>query len=389
MRLALLIEQFDAEGGGAERSLGQIAGHLLERGHQVTILAGIYHRRTVLQDIEVQSLFQGHRHSALAAWMLAAWAGRRLAAADFDASLSVTTGMSAAVVQPRGGTVLETLERNVAMRRTSRARMTKRLFIQLSAKQQMLLRLERRVMRDPSVRRFVAVSRYVQRQLHEHYRIDPARIELIPNAADMPEPAQRQRADWRRQVRRDFSVGRKAPVFLFAAHNPRLKGIEPLLHAVGLLRRRGEDATLIIAGRQDYALVRMVAEQGIRDCVRFVGATNQMARLYAASDVTVLPTFYDPSSKVVIESLMMGVPAITTSFNGAADFLAGPGHAPRGVVIEDPADVEALARAMSSLIDPAQRRRCAAATVGLRDALSMSRHVDLLEAVLADVAAGR
>ena len=34
--------------------------------------------------------------------------------------------------------------------------------------------------------------------------------------------------------------------------------------------------------------------------MRLIGPTRQMAELYCAADVTVLPTYYDPSSKVVI-----------------------------------------------------------------------------------------
>jgi glycosyltransferase involved in cell wall biosynthesis len=113
-----------------------------------------------------------------------------------------------------------------------------------------------------------------------------------------------------------------------------------------------------------------------------------MPELYAAADVTVLPTFYDPSSKVVIESLMLGIPAITTRYNGAAAFVLPEDGPPRGRVIEDPADDAALAAAMIELRDPAVHAACVAATAGLDQALSMKRHVDQLEQVLQRVVSG-
>ena len=119
----------------------------------------------------------------------------------------------------------------------------------------------------------------------------------------------------------------------------------PLLHAAKRLVDQGGEPTLLLAGKIVMAGKDLATKLGIRDRVRIVGSTNQMAELYAAADVTVLPTFYDPSSKVVIESLMMGVPAISTSYNGASEFIRGESDGrPRGRVIDDPADVPGISR---------------------------------------------
>jgi UDP-glucose:(heptosyl)LPS alpha-1,3-glucosyltransferase len=107
-----------------------------------------------------------------------------------------------------------------------------------------------------------------------------------------------------------------------------------------------------------------------------------MPSLYAAADVTVLPSFYDPSSKVILESLMMGTPAISTTYNGASDHLTPPDGSPRGLVIDDPADPRKLADVMIRLADADFRGACAEACTGLADQLSMKRHVDQLEQVL-------
>ncbi len=72
-----------------------------------------------------------------------------------------------------------------------------------------------------------------------------------------------------------------------------------------------------------------------------------------------MPTFYDPSSKVVIESLMMGTPAISTAYNGASDFIAPADGSARGRVIADPSDHRALAQAMIELWDPAELEQLA------------------------------
>ena len=381
MKVAIVIERFDPFGGGMERSTLQIAEELKHRGHAITIIAGSSTNAEAI-DFPVVTVFKKRRRGAVSMLRFARRVKGLLAEGDHDTSLSVTTMAPAAVVQPRAGTVRETLNRNIALRATAVGRAKKRAALALSAKQRVMLALERRTLRDPMVRRFAAVSQYVAEQLTKLYGVDPSRIEVIPNAAAMPEVSDAQRAQWRTMVRKGFHIADDVPVFLFAALNPVLKGVNPLMHATRELTDAGLPIVVMLAGYNRYTMQHQAASLGIREQVRFIGPTRKMAALYAAADVTVHPTFYDPSSKVVIESLMMGVPAISTTFNGASDFLTAPDGRARGRVLTDPGDVKALAQAMRELADDAERARCREAIGDLRDELSMKRHVDRLERVL-------
>jgi UDP-glucose:(heptosyl)LPS alpha-1,3-glucosyltransferase len=194
-------------------------------------------------------------------------------------------------------------------------------------------------------------------------------------------------------------------VFLFAAMNPGLKGLGPLIDAFARTHAAEERARLIVAGTLDYGYQTQARRLGVFDAVRFVGPTRDTDPLYTACDVTVLPSFYDPSSKVVLESLLHGRPAISTLFNGASQWIHSPDGAlappspfdptaakgllhdgPRaGRVVADPADVEALSAAMIELCDDDERERCAAATEGLAEHITMKAHVDQLETLLQSV----
>ena len=46
---------------------------------------------------------------------------------------------------------------------------------------------------------------------------------------------------------------------------------------------------------------------------------------YAAADLYVHPTFYDPCSLVVLEAAACGLPIITSRYNGAAELFRGDG----------------------------------------------------------------
>lgn len=388
MRIAIVIEGFDPSGGGAERSTAQIAAELARRGHAVTILAGSAPDNATVAGATIQAMGHGGTRSLGGLRRFRRWAVAAMAAGGYDATLSVTLSVPAQVVQPRSGVYREVIARNAAKRSGSMlGQKVLRAAARLSRKKRGLLHMESMTVRDPVVRQFAPVSRYGRDQLLRHYDVALDRMRVIPNAAVMPVIGSGQRQAWRRDTRSAWGIDDNRPAYLFAALNPLLKGLVPLLHALAELKQRRVDIVLLIVGTTAWRFQALAQHLGVRDRVRFIGPTDQMAAMYCAADVTVLPTFFDPSSKVVIESLMLGVPAITTAQNGAADYIVdtsdgGPAHRPRGRVIGDARDVIALADAMENLSDADERARCAAATAGLAEELSMVRHVDRLEALL-------
>ena len=382
MKIAIVIESFDPHAGGLERSTAQIAAELAKRGHDVTLLAGRCRDTGCLPGVTIHAMARRKSTTALRLFLFSRWATKQLQEGGYDTSLSMTTAVAARVIQPRGGTARETLNRNIAMRPTPLSRIGKRIGVWLSPKHQLLLALEKRALNDPGLVKVAAVSRYVCDQVEQPYGLPSEKIELIPNAAVMPKVEDEQRVEWRRRIRDSFRIPDTTTVFLFAAINPRLKGFTPLLLAMAHLKERNVPAVVLLAGDFWHKHNREAEQRGVRDRVCFVRHTRQIEALYAAADVTVHPTFYDPASKVVIESLMMGVPAISTAYNGASDLITPAAGQPRGRVIPDPADAVALADAMQALTDPAERESCRAACAGLESGLSMAGHVDLLEYLL-------
>ncbi len=386
LNIAMVTESYRPDAGGLERSTAQIAAELCQRGHRVTLLAGACPDTDCLPGVTIQALARRKDASAFRLYRFYRWATRSMMEGGFDTSLSVTSAIPAAVIQPRGGTAKETLLRNIAMRSSRLSRMSKQCSVWLSPKQQLLLALEKRAFSHPGLVKVVAVSRYVSRQLQQHYGVSSEKIELVPNAAVMPEVDDRQRAEWRRCIREQFQVPDSTPAFLFAAINPKLKGYSLLLKALAILKDRGVPAVVLLAGDFWHRHAREAEQAGVRERVRFIRHTRRIEALYAAADVTVHPTYYDPASKVVIESLMMGVPAISTSYNGASDWIEPVDGRERGRVIRDMSTARPLADAMQALTDPDTRRACRDACEGIRDSLSMVRHVDHLERILLESA---
>ncbi len=409
MKIAIVIESFDPEAGGNERSTAQIARRLIALGHAVTVLTSRAPAGDLLPGGRVVA--RGGRGTGRALGLLgfARWAGRQLDRGGFHVSLSVTLAVPATVVQPRSGTVRETLARNIARRPTLWRKALKVVGIGLTPKQLMLLYLEWRTLRHPRVKRVVAISRFAADQLFHHYTIPLRRTVEIPNAAEIERFDDADRRGLSRQVRRTWRIDDDHVAFLFAAMNPGLKGLAELFDAMAKLRDAGSPARLLIAGTLASSFVFKAERMRLNEVIRWIGPTRRIDALYAAADVTVLPTFYDPSSKVVIESLRHGVPAISTRFNGASQWIADPTRGavntspyapasahegadlpqPAGRVISSPSAIDELVAAMTDLCDADQRRRCAEACATLDPRLRMSRHVEALMGLLEQVAAAQ
>ena len=80
----------------------------------------------------------------------------------------------------------------------------------------------------------------------------------------------------------------------------------------------------------------------------FLGAIRHIQNALSISDVAILPTFYDPCSRYILEALAANKPVITTRFNGASEQFVNDRH---GKVIDAPEDTAGLAKAISYFTD--------------------------------------
>jgi UDP-glucose:(heptosyl)LPS alpha-1,3-glucosyltransferase len=421
MRVAIVQEHIDTARGGAETSTLEMAGLLAELGVQVTVLSASRGKRTRPRPaagedrdapraagceyaaLRIEEIDVGDRLTRLGRTRaFIARAEKRCRTAGFDLVHAITPCLSAHVYQPRGGTYVETIVRSLAVWRTPFARALRGLGRRFNARQQFLLKLERALLNRSPPPVVAAVSRYVARQVRQAApRLAPEQVRVVFNAVNLrpvpDEPAAR------RAVRGALGFADEAALLLFVAHNFRLKGLATLLEALAAGTARGHAWRLVIVGRDRPEPYRRMARRlGLRAELRlgslhpagelrgdppgalshaqviFLGPRGDLARFYAAADVLVHPTWYDPASRVVLEALCCGLPVVTTVFNGAAEVVE-PGRT--GEVLEDPADAAGLCAAIERAARPPIRQACRAAAPAMRERLSMSRHASELLAL--------
>src|SRR5574338_1606365 len=82
--------------------------------------------------------------------------------------------------------------------------------------------------------------------------------------------------------------------------------------------------------------MKLVDDIGVRDRCLFLGNRDDVERLYPACDVTVLPSLFEGTPNVALESMACGVPVIATDVSDNATIIPD-GRAGYIVPLGDPA----------------------------------------------------
>jgi len=383
MRVALVIEAMDPSRGGREISTAQIATGLARLGCDVTVLC----RSGSWPDDRVKIEQLGRRGMLRVSRMsnFVAAAGAAAAGGDYDVVHAMLPVSGADVYQPRGGTVPGQIEASVRRWKLA-GPLRKAVFEPLNLSRRRLGRLERALVADTSVM-CLAVSEMVAQEFTRHYgRSDNVRV--VYNGVEIPSIDPEDWAQWRQQVRYKLGVGQDDPVFISVATNFPLKGVTEAIRAFSKWLDRGgcANARLVVVGRELVEGYRRLAGmRGVGSRVVFVPPTREILQWYAAADACILLSWYDPCSRTVLEATTLGIPSITTVYNGAAEILADGA----GFVVRSPDDISATVAALEALADPQTRARCRQACAQAAGAASMARHVEQLLGIYEEVARRR
>lgn len=385
MRIGLVLDRFDRRLGGVEQWTAQLADHLLARGQELHVVARSVADRELRPGLAAHLLPAGSSRTGLADA-----AAEILRGLDLDVIHDMGLGWYCDVLQPHGGSRTAANEQNVRLS-SAWLRPIKGLVAPLLPRYREFDALCARQYGLPPADRpgrvVLAISQMVREDLKRHHGLSDKQIRLVYNGVDADRFTPVLRDEHREPVRRRLGVGDAQTLHLIVAHNFVLKGVPALLRAMTLLRSAGHDAVLaIVGGKRTATFERKASRLGIADRVRFVGAVDDPAPYYAAADVYVQPTWYDPCSLVLLEALACGLPVITTLFNGAGELIDPGVH---GEVLADPADEVSLAAAMARWSDPARRAAAAPLCRDLMLRHTLDRNVDGIFGVYQEIAARR
>jgi UDP-glucose:(heptosyl)LPS alpha-1,3-glucosyltransferase len=382
MKIGFQIENLDPARGGAETYVYQFATELLAAGHEIHLIAtafgstprGAYSHRVMRRGLTRWSRDVRFARSA----------GRAARRAELDVTVAVGRTFGADVLQPHGGTLMGSRRQNLLLLRSGFLRALKDGFDSINPRIRTQLWIEQRQFADHPPPEVVAISRMVADDLRHFHGVPEERLHLVYNGVDLerfsPDACLTQRAE----ARAFFRLAEDEVCFLTIAHNFRLKGIRELVDAAARLDRTKKWRVIVIGKASAKPYLDLAAELGCADRFHFPGASPDVVPAYAAADVYVQPTWYDPCSLVVLEALACGRPVITTRFNGASELMV---DGREGFLIDSPAQTDRLAHAMTEMLDDSTRGRLAQAARRAVQEYSLARNFREMMAVFEKVRA--
>ena len=374
VKIGLVILHADPARGGAERYTHDLAAGLRDREHAVTLLASSFAQvpeRVERVLIDARGMTRAGRYVGFLDSL-----DEHLRQRDYDVVHAMLPVRRCDVYHPHAGVAAEALESGHLKHRGGMAQVVAKQLNRLNARRRRFAAVERELLERPNPPIVLCLSDYVKAAVRKHYTIAEERLEKLFNGIDLVRFDARRRPEARKEVREKHGIAALQVVGLMIAQDFERKGLQEAIEALGKVDPR---VVLVVVGREDPSYYQIVArEQGVEARVKFAGATADPHAYYQASDFFVLPTRHDPCSLVVLEALVMGVPVISTKQNGACEAMTQGVH---GFVLENPADIAALAGAMRVMLDDKVRSWMRESCLGLRESLSQAQHVARLEAI--------
>jgi UDP-glucose:(heptosyl)LPS alpha-1,3-glucosyltransferase len=387
MRIAFCYESVLPARGGCETYIADLTRRLVRDRHEVHLYASRWDESALPEGLRYHPVPVRGGPRFLRPWQFGAACERALHGTDYHVSVGFDKTWGQDVLYPQGGLHAASVAHNLRKYKSPLVRGLARLGKWLDLAHWSFSRLERRQYLGPRPPLVVVNSIMVRTHFQQHYGIRAEDLFVIPSAIDPDRFVDYDRPRRRQEFRARCGIAADTTVALFVAMNYRLKGLDPLLHALARMpaARSGPGGfQLLVAGNPRTAGYRRLARRlGIADRVCFLGPCRDMRSCYFAADLLVHPTFYDPCSLVVLEGLACSLPVITSRFNGASELLAPPRE---GYVISDPHDHHRLAWCLTQLLDPARRAACSLAARKTAAQWTFDHHYRQLLHVFAEAA---
>jgi 1,2-diacylglycerol 3-alpha-glucosyltransferase len=163
-----------------------------------------------------------------------------------------------------------------------------------------------------------AVNAASAETLHEYGYRGP--VTVMPNGCDFA-PMERTN-EIRRKVLKQYGLGDK-PLLLFVGRLVEQKNVSFLIKSLNKLKETGDFNVILVGdGEGAPAYQKQAAEFGIADRFMFIGSVQdreELRRIYAASDLFLLPSVYDNAPLVVREAASCGCPSVLIANSNAAE----------------------------------------------------------------------
>jgi L-malate glycosyltransferase len=194
-------------------------------------------------------------------------------------------------------------------------------------------------------RKIIAVGNEVERAYRK--RLLGRKIEVVYNPVSAGIELS---AEERTSLRRELTSDETRPILLCVGRLKPQKGMVDLLDAMAILHPAFPQAMLLIAGSGalETDLKNQIERLGLQNCVRMLGARNDVPRLLAASDIFVNSSHWEGMPISVLEAMAARLPVVATRVGDVPNIVT-----PQTGLLVEPHQPQDLASAMQTLLEDA------------------------------------
>ena len=221
----------------------------------------------------------------------------------------------------------------------------------LSPRKMAYLWLENKEMQILPNRHFISVSEYLSRNILESYPNLNEHITIAHPGIKIQPTNDKSTTELRQQFRRTYGVPASAFVLLFVAHGFKRKGLPTIIKALEELNDK--NIHIIVAGSGNPKDIK-INSPTVQNNTHFIGAIKNMHELYPVADTLIHPTLGDTYGMVVLEAMSHKLPVIVSSaeYCGLSEHLNGD----NALIISNPKDSNELAKYIKTLYSQVELR---------------------------------
>ena len=207
----------------------------------------------------------------------------------------------------------------------------------------------------PSSKKILTVSNFMKNLLVRGYGIRPSRIGVIHYGVDTTRfNFNLRKGKAARDLRKRLSENSEN-LILYVGGRPFRKGLAYLIEAMKYVA----DSRLVISGvkgDEKKHFENLCSKFDLRNRVVFTGFLEheKLRYYYAASDVFVLPSLFDPFGLVVLEAMASGSVPVISRYTGASELIE---PLKNGLIINDPRNPKEIASRIKTVLEDKPLRK--------------------------------
>jgi len=343
LKIAVLIRNYSASGGGAERYCVELTNRL-GRIHEVHVFS--QYNSESSENITFHQIPQWLKKPRYINQLLFSHLTKRATQGKFDIVHSHDMATHANIYTLHVPCVRTKWVQSKGIKKILRWANTL-----LSPRKMAYLWLENKEMQVLPNRHFISVSEYLSRNIVESYPRLNNHITVAHPGIETQVTNDKVIAELRKNFREKYSIPTSAFVLLFVAHGFKRKGLPAIIKALEILNNK--DIHIIVAGSGNPKDIE-IESPTVQSNTHFIGIVKEMNKLYPVSDTLIHPTLGDTYGMAILEAMSHKLAVIVSSakYCGFSEHL----DSNEAIILNNPTDSQEISIGIQTLANQLELR---------------------------------